>query len=191
MKALVAVFLFVCCATPIWHAQDTTPLGDVARRSKADSQAYRTAHPNANRYEMRNDAGSGRGESDAGSPLVKAIMAKGFQLDDQGRHEEAIAEYNKALKIQPDYSWAHYDIGIAREGQGRLGEAIAAYKQAVALSESHFEFFVNLGRGLFESHQYVQAEAVLRKGHELFPERLEIMMNLGNSLAGQRKFEEA
>ena len=53
----------------------------------------------------------------------------GIALQEQGKLEEAIEAYNKALSIKPDYAEAYYNMGIALQDQGKLEEAIEAYKQ--------------------------------------------------------------
>jgi tetratricopeptide (TPR) repeat protein len=40
----------------------------------------------------------------------------GNALKDQGKLEEAIEAYNKALSIKPDYAEAYNNIGIALKG---------------------------------------------------------------------------
>lgn len=122
---------------------------------------------------------------------AKEFLHHGLELDRQGKYEEALAEYNKALQLRPDYAWAYYDIGVVKDEQGKTSEAIAANKQALALDETHPCYFENLGKVLLDARQYVEAEEVLRTGRDLFPGNIGIMMNLGNALACERKYEEA
>ena len=56
----------------------------------------------------------------------------GTALQKQGKLEEAIEAYNKALSIKPDYADAYYNMGIALQRQGKLEEAIEAYNKAIA-----------------------------------------------------------
>ena len=58
----------------------------------------------------------------------------GNALKDQGKLEEAIEAYNKALAIKPDYAEAYNNMGIALKDQGKLEEAIEAYNKALASS---------------------------------------------------------
>ena len=49
----------------------------------------------------------------------------GIALQEQGKLEEAIEAYNKALAIKPDYAEAYYNMGIAlkarQTGRGDRG----------------------------------------------------------------------
>ena len=54
----------------------------------------------------------------------------GIALQEQGKLEEAIAAYNKALLIKPDYAEAYNNMGVALQEQGKLDEAIAVLQQS-------------------------------------------------------------
>ena len=51
-----------------------------------------------------------------------AQSKKGNALDDLGRLEEALAAYNKALEIKPDYAEAYYNMGNALLAKGKAEE---------------------------------------------------------------------
>lgn len=60
-------------------------------------------------------------------------VAYGWLLARQGRYDEAIAQYEAAVKIVPD-ALAYFSLGSALEEQHKLPEAAAAYRQTVALA---------------------------------------------------------
>ncbi|MGO9245406.1 MAG: tetratricopeptide repeat protein, partial [Verrucomicrobiia bacterium] len=45
----------------------------------------------------------------------------------------AIAHFEQALRIQPDFAEAQYNLGLALEELGRTAEAIEHYQQALKL----------------------------------------------------------
>ena len=66
-------------------------------------------------------------------------------LAELGRREEAVALYQKALQLRPDYAEAAFNLGNALRELGRLDEAIAWYRQASALRPDFPEALDNLG----------------------------------------------
>ena len=51
-------------------------------------------------------------------------------MRDQGKLEEAIAEYRAAIRLKPDFAEAHCNLGNALTDQGKLDEAVAEYRAA-------------------------------------------------------------
>ena len=54
-------------------------------------------------------------------------------LASRGQVDEAIAHYQKALEIEPDYAEAHYNLGSVLAGRGQVDEAIAHYQKALEI----------------------------------------------------------
>jgi tetratricopeptide (TPR) repeat protein len=71
-------------------------------------------------------------------------------LQKQGRLPEAIGHYERALRIQPDYAEAHYNLGIALEKLGRTAEAIAHYEQALRIKPDFVQAQTSLARARAE-----------------------------------------
>jgi tetratricopeptide (TPR) repeat protein len=65
-----------------------------------------------------------------------------------GRVDDAIAEYQQALSLSPDYSEAHYNLGHALTLRGRTPEAVAQYEEALRLNPDYAEAHYNLGLAL-------------------------------------------
>ena len=60
-------------------------------------------------------------------------FAEGNQLFDLQKYEEAIASYDKAIAIKPDYHEAWYNRGFALGRLKKYEEAIASYDKAIAI----------------------------------------------------------
>jgi protein O-GlcNAc transferase len=56
-----------------------------------------------------------------------------MRLNDQGKLDEAVACYRRALELKPDYAEAHNNLGNALKDQGKLDEAVACYRRALEL----------------------------------------------------------
>ena len=54
----------------------------------------------------------------------------------QGRLDDAIEQFSKAVEIKPDYLEARFNLGIALAARGRGTEAMEQYQTALALAEA-------------------------------------------------------
>src|SRR5262249_37690876 len=72
----------------------------------------------------------------------------GLALKAQGKADEAIACYRKAIAIDPRSASVHYNLGASLYGKGKVDEAIACYRKAIALDPRHAEAHCNLGNAL-------------------------------------------
>jgi tetratricopeptide (TPR) repeat protein len=55
----------------------------------------------------------------------------------QGKLDEAITSYRRALELQPDYAAAYNNLGLALRDQGRWEEAIACWRRALELQPDY------------------------------------------------------
>ena len=60
-------------------------------------------------------------------------LTRATALEDLQQLDQALACYDKALALKPDYAEAFYSRGIALKKLGRLEEALASFDQALAL----------------------------------------------------------
>jgi len=50
-----------------------------------------------------------------------------------GYLEEAIADYTKAIELDPEYVWAYNNRGFAKKNLGQYQEAIADFTKAIKI----------------------------------------------------------
>ena len=112
-------------------------------------------------------------------------------LKNQGKLEEAIEAYNKALAIKPDYADAYNNMGITLKEQGKLEEAIEAYNKALAIKPDYAEAYNNMGNALQEQGKLEEAIEAYNKALSLKPDYADAYYNMGNALKEQGKLEEA
>lgn len=72
-------------------------------------------------------------QSRAATGKANALNADGIKLTDEGRSEEALAAFQKALAADPSFFMAAYNQGIVLGRLGRTQEAIAAFRSAIRL----------------------------------------------------------
>jgi tetratricopeptide (TPR) repeat protein len=131
-------------------------------------------------------------------PIVSADMNRtvtehnlGAALQDEGRLDEAIAAYRRALVISPDYAPAYGNIGTAQQAKGQMDEAIRSYERALELSPDFPEIHYNLANALLAKNQPEQATEHFRLAAQALPGAADVHNNLGSALVEQGKFDEA
>ena len=114
-----------------------------------------------------------------------------MRLKDQGKLDEAVACYRRALELKPDFAEAHNNLGVALKDQGKLDEAVACYRRALELKPDFAEAHNNLGNALKDQGKLDEAVACYRRALELKPDYAEAHNNLGMALKDQGKLDEA
>jgi len=123
--------------------------------------------------------------------LWMAHQNLGTALLQQGRSEEAIAQFGEAMRIDPANATAHYNFGNVLFQQGRTEEAIAHYREAARLNPANADAHNNLGVALFQQGKTGEAIAHYREAVRLNPAYADAHNNLGNALLQQGRTEEA
>jgi tetratricopeptide (TPR) repeat protein len=68
----------------------------------------------------------------------------GVVLGMQGKLVEAADHFYQALRINPDYAGAHYNLGKVQAEQGRFEEAYGHFSQAVKLRPDYTNARISL-----------------------------------------------
>ncbi|HEY9726792.1 MAG TPA: tetratricopeptide repeat protein [Chroococcales cyanobacterium] len=124
-------------------------------------------------------------------PKASVYVNRGDTLYDQGKLDEAIAAYRKAIKINAQDSWVFGILGEALGDRGKLDEAIAAYQKAIQLNPYFASVYNNLGNGLYAQGKLDEAIATYQKAIQLNPYFAYAYSNLGNALSDRGKLDEA
>ena len=102
----------------------------------------------------------------------------GNALKEQGKLEEAIESFKRALELKPDYVEAYSNMGNALKEQGKLGEAIQAYKKVPSFKPNNFNAYYNLGNALKEQGKLGEAIEAYRKALSIKPDYAEAYYGL-------------
>jgi Flp pilus assembly protein TadD len=107
----------------------------------------------------------------------------GNALLQKGSVEEAIAHYQTALQIKPDYAVAHNNLGNALLKTGNVDEAITQYQQALQIKPDNAEFHINLGCALLQKGSMDEAITHFQKALQIKPDSVNVLNNLAWLLA--------
>jgi tetratricopeptide (TPR) repeat protein len=85
-------------------------------------------------------------------------------LRQEGKIEEAIAEFRAALQLDPKNVAAHAGLGSALDDQHKYDEAIAEFRAALQLDPKNADSHAGLSTVLGDQHKYDEAIAEFRAG---------------------------
>ncbi len=106
----------------------------------------------------------------------------GNVLLEQGRTEEAVAEYERAAALDPGYSSAWSNLGTVRFAAGDLPGAMVLWRRAVAADERSADALTNLAIGLARRGEMEAAIDTFGVALRLKPKHPYALNNLGMEL---------
>jgi tetratricopeptide (TPR) repeat protein len=115
----------------------------------------------------------------------------GLDYFQQGRMDEAIAQFQKALAIQTNDSHAHHNLGLVYFQQDRMDEAIAEIQTALAIEPDYASAHNNLGLIYSRLGRLDEAIAQYQKALTIARNVAEYHYNLGNALLRRDRPDEA
>jgi tetratricopeptide (TPR) repeat protein len=124
---------------------------------------------------------------------VKAQIAQGVALHDQGDYDGAIVIYEAVLKDHPHDPAAVHELIYSMLSRGKDVEAVAARIEAELASsvEQPANLYSMLGWSYDALKQPAKAEAAFRRGLERDPKGWDLNFNLGVNLSMQERYAEA
>ena len=111
-------------------------------------------------------------------------------LDELGRTDEAIGQYQRLLGRQPGIADAHFNLALLYKKARRYGEAIAAYREAARLGSARVqEVWSNLGVLYSDLRRADEAAAMYERALEIDPAYVPALFNRAGLFeeAGQRQ----
>jgi tetratricopeptide (TPR) repeat protein len=133
-----------------------------------------------------------------GIPVTSSARARaitetnlGTALHDQGRLDDAVAHYGRALAIVPDHVPAMNNLGVTLRAQGRVDEAIRVYEAGLRLRDDYPDLHYNLANALLAQNRAVEAAAHFRRASAGVPDSAGVQNNLGTALAEQGQLPDA
>jgi tetratricopeptide (TPR) repeat protein len=115
----------------------------------------------------------------------------GMDLLEKGKPDEAIEQYQEALKANPAYYPAHDNLGVALARKGKPDEAMAQFQQALKINHHDDMAYNNLGLALAQTGHWDEAIARYQQALAFNPDFEKAHVNLGIALAQQRRWDEA
>src|SRR5262245_15528238 len=112
-------------------------------------------------------------------------------LQAAGRYDEAVAHYDRAVALRPDYAPALNNKGTALRAAGHTDAAVAAYERALVARADYPEAQYNLANALTDAGRSADAVAHFERALESLPASADVHNNLGIALVGQGRIDDA
>ncbi len=110
---------------------------------------------------------------------ARAHLNLGNVHRERGRSREAIAEYERALEINPDYPDALSNLAGVYMERGEIEKVVPLLEKALQFAPNNPELQNNLGTILFQKQRYAEAEQAFMKALKQNPRHLSARFNLG------------
>jgi tetratricopeptide (TPR) repeat protein len=123
-------------------------------------------------------------------PKAEIYSDRGFTMARLGKPEQALADYQKALELDPTCASAHMNLAVAAVQGGKLGDAETHYRTALTTRPTA-ETHNGLGYVLTKQGKTDEAVAEFRRAIDANPKFTPAYNNLADALAKQGKLEEA
>lgn len=106
----------------------------------------------------------------SGADSALARNNRGAALNALGKLDDAQADFERALAMDPRYSRAWFNLGSVQAHRGQPQEAIESFGKAIAIEPGAAEFHTNLGTALFLAGEHERALESYSKALELAPD---------------------
>ena len=146
---------------------------NLARHNYERDQAeasLRRVHREGNLYEKQIPERLQRIEENPDDPDAYFELAQTYEWS--GKVDEAVAQYEKVVELQPDNAEWHKKIGDltrkSRQGDevARLAKAGAAYEKAIELEPTSYQSYSSLAQTHVKADRLSEAEAIYRRALE-------------------------
>jgi Flp pilus assembly protein TadD len=115
----------------------------------------------------------------------------GTILAEEGKLDEAIAHYSRAIQIKPDAEKAHSNLADVLVRQGKLEPALSHYYKAAQIKPDSWQTHNNIGSLLYRLGKLDTAMTHYARALKIKPDSPVVHHNIAELLARQGKIEEA
>jgi tetratricopeptide (TPR) repeat protein len=111
------------------------------------------------------------------------------QYDEElGRDEEAIRQYQEALKSKPDLQNVHFAIGTLYWKRNQLDQALPALKRELEVSPNHPQALYEIGDILYAQGKLEESQKYLLRSLRFEPKMVEAHLAVASIYAGKAQY---
>lgn len=115
----------------------------------------------------------------------------GLVNDGTGYYQQAAAEFQRAIDLEPTNEDAYIGLALALEHRGAINEAERTYQAAISTQPGSSVLYNSLGTFYLRRKEYEKALSMFHKVIELAPEGYGGYVNLGATLSNMGRYSES
>ncbi|MFC1708970.1 fused MFS/spermidine synthase [Candidatus Omnitrophota bacterium] len=123
--------------------------------------------------------------------LCVKMMDIGMGLLQEKKVDEAMVQFERVLRVDPDFVGAHVNIGSFKIWQGQYGRAVEHFQKALNIDPEAQSAIIGLGNVFKRQGRLNEAIEMYRKELEIDPKISYMYLGIGNILIEQGKLGEA
>jgi tetratricopeptide (TPR) repeat protein len=125
------------------------------------------------------------------APKTDYLTNLGTALLNQGRRDEALATFDKAVQLEPDNADLWGNLGHALADMGRGAEAILSLQHALALDPKHWDAAHKVGLLLHQSGRIEEALVYCNLHEAMPPDQVQTLQMRALAMYIQDRFEDS
>ncbi|MBF0382091.1 MAG: tetratricopeptide repeat protein [Magnetococcales bacterium] len=110
---------------------------------------------------------------------VDAINLLGVIAQRVNRHDLALEQFSRAIKIDNSNALLYLNLGISQNSLGQHNEAIESYQKAISLKADDAQFHYNMGLALLKVGDLAKGALSFTKALSINPDYVESLCDLG------------
>ncbi|HST23063.1 MAG TPA: tetratricopeptide repeat protein [Blastocatellia bacterium] len=108
------------------------------------------------------------------SPVPHNVL--GVILDRLGRADAALAEFNAAIKLDPNFVSARNNVGRMMAERGKIKEAISEFERVLKIDPSHVQAHYNLGALYGDSGDFAKSAEHFARARAAAPDDVQLAL---------------
>lgn len=118
-------------------------------------------------------------------------LSQGIALGDQGKYDEAVQAFDKAIEINPGNAVGWYLKGAALDRQGEFDEALGAVDKAIKINPQDSGAWYIKGLVLQDLDRFDEAMQAYSNSTQIDPQNADAWYSEGEALFWREKYDEA
>jgi len=174
MSPFVPLILLSLVPATVAHGQTTQASPAITKQFQLATEAMRAGN--------LEQAGDGFAEILKRAPtFAEALLNLGLVREEQGRHKEAIVDFQKALQLKPRLRGASLFLGISEYRTNHLEASVAALRKETSISPKDPNAWMWLGIVTLEKGDGDEAVQALDQAAKLAPDNVDILFHRGRA----------